>query len=208
MLLSDSRILEELEKGNIIIEPFDPRQLGTNSYDVRLGSWYFEPNRNMLAVDFTKPEDVRAFWGEPIYASDGYIRVRPGDTILAHTLEVIGGRNGFTSSMRARSSIGRAALSVCKCAGVGDVGYIARWTMEITNHSHATIYLPVGIRIAQILFYQVGPTLKEYQGKYGLRNEWTPYDMLPKLYNDWDRYYLGSNFDPEAYPAVGMAGKP
>ncbi len=208
MLLSDSRILEELEKGNIVIEPFDPRQLGTNSYDVRLGSWYFEPNRNMLAVDFTKPDDVRAFWGEPIYARDGYIRIRPGDTILAHTLEVIGGRNGFTSSMRARSSIGRAALSVCKCAGVGDVGYIARWTMEITNHSHATIYLPVGIRIAQILFYHVGPTLKDYRGKYGVRNDWTPYDMLPKLYNDWDRDYLGPNFDPEAYPVVGMVGKP
>ena len=37
MLLSDKRILEELEHGNILIEPFDLRQLGTNSYDCRLG---------------------------------------------------------------------------------------------------------------------------------------------------------------------------
>jgi len=49
-------------------------------------------------------------------------------------------------------------MSVCKCAGVGDVGYIARWTMEITNHSHATIELPVGLRVAQILFYEAPNT--------------------------------------------------
>ena len=80
---------------------------------------------------------------------------------------MVGGRNGFTTSMRARSSIGRSCLSVCKCAGVGDVGFISRWTMEITNHSHAMVQLPVGLRVAQILFYEVGETFREYQGKYG-----------------------------------------
>jgi len=190
MLLSDRRILEEMERGNIVIDPFDPQQLGTNSYDVRLGEWYFEPNRNLLTVDFTSEADTRAFWGEPRRAEDGVIAIRPGDTILCHTQEVVGGANGFTTSMRARSSIGRACLSVCKCAGVGDVGYIARWTMEITNHSHATVVLPVGLRVAQILFYEVGATLREYAGKYGQEVKrglaWSPLDMLPKLYNDRD----------------------
>ena len=187
MLLSDRRILDEMAQGNIIIDPFDPQQLGTNSYDVRLGEWYFEPNRNLLVVDFTREEDTRAFWGEPQQAGDGVIAIRPGDTILCHTQEVVGGTNGFTTSMRARSSIGRSCLSVCKCAGVGDVGYIARWTMEITNHSHATVVLPVGMRVAQILFYEVGPTRKTYAGKYGQESTpWSPLDMLPKLYKDRD----------------------
>jgi dCTP deaminase len=185
MLLSDKRIIEERRKGNIVIEPFDQRQLGTNSYDVRLGEHYFEPNRNMVMVDFTSPEDTAQFWGEPLRAVNGRIMIKPGDTILAHTIEVVGGRNGFTTSMRARSSIGRSCLSVCKCAGVGDVGFIAHWTMEVTNHSHAIVSLPVGLRIAQILFYEVGQTLKHYHGKYG-QGEWTPMDMLPRLYNDWD----------------------
>src|SRR5215470_14782545 len=115
--------MEERARGNIIIEPFDRRQLGTNSYDVRLGEWYFLPNHNMVAVNFTEEADARAFWGSPRHAEEGVIRIRPGDTILAHTLEVIGGHAGFTTSMRARSSIGRSCLSVCKCAGVGDVGF-------------------------------------------------------------------------------------
>ncbi len=185
MLLSDRRILEAMERGDIVIEPFEPRQLGTNSYDVRLGEWYFEPNRNMSTVSFLSEEQTRQFWGEPKRA-EKIIPVRPGDTILAHTIEVVGGRNGFTTSMRARSSIGRSCMSVCKCAGVGDVGYIARWTMEITNHSHATIELPVGLRVAQILFYEVGETEKHYAGKYGQASDWSPYEMLPRLYNDWD----------------------
>lgn len=189
MLLSDKRITEEMKCGNIIIEPFEPRQLGTNSYDVRLGPYYFTPNHNMVTVNFTEEEDAVAYWQGPYYAEDGLIRIRPGDTILAHTEEVVGGRNGYTTSMRARSSIGRSCLSVCKCAGVGDVGYISKWTLEITNHSHAMAIIPVGLRVAQILFDQVGETLREYTGKYGSWNDWTPRDMLPKLYRDYD---LGS----------------
>lgn len=185
MLLSDRRIRQAMHAGDIVIEPFDPVQLGTNSYDVRLGPWYFEPNRNMQTVSFLSEAQTRKFWGEPIEAT-GVIPVRPGDTILAHTIETVGGQNGFTTSMRARSSIGRSCMSVCKCAGVGDVGYIARWTMEITNHSHATIELPVGLRVAQILFFEVGETEKRYEGKYGQSAEWSPYDMLPRLYNDPD----------------------
>jgi dCTP deaminase len=191
MLLSDKRIVAEMEQGNIVIEPFEPRQLGTNSYDVRLGPHYYIPNHNMVTVNFTEEEDSSAFWLGPYYAEDGLIRIRPGDTILAHTEEVVGGRNGFTTSMRSRSSIGRSCLSVCKCAGVGDVGYISKWTMEITNHSHAMAILPVGLRVAQILFYEVGETTHRYEGKYGSWHEWTPKDMLPKLYRDYDLPLVG-----------------
>jgi len=185
VLLSDKRITEERERGNVVIEPFDLRQLGTNSYDCRLGEWYFEPRLYADVVDFTDEEQARAFWGEPIRAG-GEIRIKPGTTILAHTQEVIGARNGITTQMHARSSIGRSGLSVCKCAGVGDVGYIARWTMEISNHTTCTVVLPVGLRVCQIKFDFVGETLREYHGKYGQEDEWNPYDMLPRLYRDWD----------------------
>ena len=37
MILSDTRILEEIEKGTIKIEPYDRDCLGSNSYDVHLG---------------------------------------------------------------------------------------------------------------------------------------------------------------------------
>jgi dCTP deaminase len=185
MLLSDKRIVEEIQAGNIVVDPFDQRQLGTNSYDCRLGSWYFQPTKYSEVVDFTNEDQALAFWGEPRRAEDQII-VKPQTTILAHTQEVVGARNGITTTMHARSSIGRSSLSVCKCAGVGDVGYISRWTMEISNHSTCSIAIPVGLRICQIKFDFVGETLREYHGKYGQETEWTPYDMLPRLYRDWD----------------------
>ena len=39
MILSDIKILEAIDKGEIVIEPFDRSCLGTNSYDVHLGKW-------------------------------------------------------------------------------------------------------------------------------------------------------------------------
>ena len=39
MILTDYQILEEIEKGNILIEPYRPECLGTNSYDVHLGRY-------------------------------------------------------------------------------------------------------------------------------------------------------------------------
>lgn len=197
MLLSDKRIAEERDAGNVVIEPFDMRQLGTNSYDCRLGEWYFEPQLYADLVDFTDEEQARAFWGEPMRARD-VIRIKPGTTILAHTHEVIGARNGITTQMHARSSIGRSGLSVCKCAGVGDVGYVARWTMEISNHTTCTIAIPVGLRVCQIKFDYVGETLREYAGKYGQGNDWTPYDMLPRLYADWDLADIRVEMPPAA----------
>jgi dCTP deaminase len=37
MILSDTRILEEINAGTIKIEPYDRASLGSNSYDVHLG---------------------------------------------------------------------------------------------------------------------------------------------------------------------------
>jgi len=134
---------------------------------------------------------------------DKVILVAPNETILAHTIEFIGGRNGtknlpaVTSEMRARSSIGRIGIAVCKCAGWGDVGYVNRWTMEITNFSSSVIPLPVGLRIAQIIFHSTSPVDSDDQyfkkGKYQdefdlkfIKKKWKPSDMLPRLYEDRD----------------------
>src|SRR5579875_530909 len=187
MLLSDRRILEELKSGNIIIEPFNERQLGPNSYDCRMGEWYYKGDANVEEMHLDNPKEIRRDWGEPRKAREGKIAIRAGTTILAHTQEIIGGHNGYVANMFSRSTVARSGLSVCRCAGVGDVGYINRWTMEISNHTHTTIWVPVGFRICQFTFEYVGETLKEYRGKYGNRErEWEPEDMLPKPYFDWD----------------------
>ncbi len=192
MLLSDKRIKEELEQGNLIIEPFEPRQLGTNSYDVRLGPYFYpEPQ-----YDFRQLHRR----GRCKLILAGAI-LRRGRLHQYQAWRYHPGTHGRSRGRAQRLhhlyagalQYGRSCLSVCKCAGVGDVGYISKWTMEISNHSHATASLPVGLRVAQILFYEVGETLRQYGGKYGSWKDWSPKDMLPKLYRDYDLGHVGPN---------------
>ena len=99
--------------------------------------------------------------------------------------------------MQARSTWGRNGVAVCLDAGWGDPGYINRWTMEVYNmNEHESVVLPVGERIAQMVFYHTGPVEGEYSslsGKYqttsesNLRqiiSEWRPEQMLPRAYKD------------------------
>jgi len=222
MALSDKKILEEMKRGNVIIDPFKKENLGTSSYDLTLGEFYFreQPTKyyhnifNIWSkahtdhVWGTKPlraEKARKVFEKYNFNYDGIakdekvILLQPGETILAHNNEFIGGKNTITTMMKARSSMGRTFIEVCKCAGWGDVGYVNRWTMEITNNSkNYAIPLVVGRRIAQMIFFETGPILDNKQnytskGKYAtsqdikkLKKEWKPEMMLPKLYKDKD----------------------
>lgn len=216
-LLSRDMILWHKEKGNIFISPFNPQNLQTTSYDVRLGENFFQeqPFRASCRRIFNpfNLEDIRRYWGEPqkaitasdwvekngpldnIKPDDKIVILGPGETILAHTEEFIGGRNCVTTEMRARSSMGRIGITVCKCAGWGDLGFCNRWTMEMSNHLKDTpVALIVGMRIAQIAFYQVDPLEESYTtrgGQYQVTDDtekmmqnWSPDSMLPRFSRD------------------------
>ena len=220
MALSDKKILKHLKKGTVVIDPFTKDNLATSSYDVTLGDWYFRenvPHKNKNIYNMYDKKHTDRVWGTKptrakmaskifknldfeyngISPNDKVILIEPGETILAHTNEFIGGRETITTMMKARSSLGRNFIEICKCAGWGDVGYINRWTMEITNNSrNYVIPLVVGRRVAKIIFFETGELLKnDYtnKGKYQtstnvekLKKEWKPEMMLPRLYNDRD----------------------
>ncbi len=221
MALSDKKILEEMKKGDIIIHPFKRENLSTSSYDVTLGEFYYRetnPDRYQSKIyDIWNKKHIDQVWSGKIHRAkkakdvfknlafeydnirpdDQIILLEPGETILAHTNEFIGGIDHITTMMKARSSLGRSFIEVCKCAGWGDVGYTNRWTMEITNNSrHYAIPLVVGRRIAQIIFFETGPIAGgDYTatGKYNtsknlteLKKNWKPEMMLPQLHKDRD----------------------
>ena len=222
--LSKTDILVHLKAGNAVIDPFNEENLGNTSYDVRLGKYYYPQgavSKNTQTINPFYKKSAEILYPElkeaipvknlkskinPFHNlkdNDLVITVAPGETVLAHTIEFIGGKNGtedllaLTTSMRARSTLGRLGIAVCKCAGWGDIGFVNRWTMEITNFSTSALPLVVGMRIAQIVFKEVTPvgTKDEYQkrGKYQkssdlktIKKNWKPEDMLPRLYADPD----------------------
>lgn len=125
------------------------------------------------------------------------IALRPGERILGHTNEFIGILPPGTTSMQARSTTGRMGVAACLCAGWGDPGFVNRWAMEVNNlNENEYVPLPVGYRIAQIVFSATGPVDKEYAsttGKYQatsghdlatIQRNWRPEHMLPRAYKD------------------------
>ena len=219
MTLSDKQILASIKKGTVVISPFEKKNLNTSSYDITLGEWFFREvptKHNHPIYNPYKERHTKYIWGEALRAEkakdalgaynidwsdygilpdDKVILIKPGETILAHTNEFIGGRVNITTQMQARYSMGRNFIEICKCAGWGDVGYINRWTMEITNNSRLyCIPLVVNRRVGQIVFYETGEILgKDYslEGKYSpsddlvkLKKAWKPEMMLPKMYLD------------------------
>jgi deoxycytidine triphosphate deaminase len=91
-------------------------------------------------------------------------------------------------------------VAVCFDAGWIDPGYINRLTLEIYNlNERETVLLPVGERIAQIIFHTTGEVEGSYgqgrdegfSGKYQQGDDletiiktWSPDMMLPKAYKD------------------------
>jgi dCTP deaminase len=155
---------------------------------------------------------VNAEWGS-VASKSGYVKLvhpfggipedwpvivlRPGERILAHTHEFVGIYSPGTSQLHARSSTGRIGIKVCDDAGLGDPGYVNRWTLEMRNDNREAVILPVGERLAQINFYQTGPTREQYgsetlyaskyQGSGDIEeiiSNWSPHEMLPRNYQD------------------------
>jgi dCTP deaminase len=206
-VLSDYDIQREVKNKNIFIEPFNKAQLSNSSYDVTLGPNYYRCNSEQELLLPWSQESVYEYWGQPQMADSidtmeksllyhlpmncKYILLKPNELILGHTNEYIGGLYNITTMMKARSSMGRIGISVCKDAGWGDVGFISRWTVEISNFSKTTIPLVVGSRIAQIVFFYTGEILNSYSKKGAYQKEferpedvlrsWTPNDMIPKF---------------------------
>lgn len=222
-VLSDTEIMQALEVGHIVCDPA-PARVNGSSIDVTLGYYFYHAKGNEGGDRLFNPfdeADVKRYYGDyleakpwrevrekitskpvadlesltNIDADHPVIVLRPNERILAQTHEFIGMRPPGTTSMQARSTTGRIGVSACYCAGWGDPGYINRWTMEIHNlNENEYIVLPVGYRIAQIVFSTTGPVTTEYANASGnyqpsnssdlanLKAAWHPSQMLPRAY--------------------------
>lgn len=214
-VFSNVEIRHAIMRGHLICHPFTDENVRGSSIDVTLGEFYYECNDKAgITPGLYNPfdqEDVERYFGAVQQATPArelgfdlrgidpdhpIILLKPRSRILAHTNEFVGIKPPGTSEMRARSSWGRNGISVCLCAGWGDPGYYSRWTMEISNFNDEAVPLPVGERIAQMIFHRTGTVSENYAdgGKYQSTDDvkelvlnWKPEMMLPRAYKDQRR---------------------
>lgn len=167
MILSGQRLLSEIEKGAIVIDPFDRKRLGPNSYNLRL--------HDELAVYDAATLDMRQAQSLKRIAipSEGIV-LEPQRLYLGRTIEYTETR-GFVPMLEGRSSIGRLGLSVHITAGFGDVGFRGYWTLEIYCLQPIRIY--AGVEICQIFYHEITTPYDEYRSDKYQDNR----DLQPSL---------------------------
>ena len=145
MILSDKRILDEIDKGTIIIEPFKPECLGTNSYDVHLGKYLATYKDRVL--DAKAHNQIDHFE----IPKDGFV-LQPGTLYLGVTLEYTE-THAHVPFLEGKSSTGRLGTDIHATAGKGDVGFCNTWTLEISCAQPVRIY--AGMPIGQLIYFAV-----------------------------------------------------
>lgn len=145
MILSDKRILEEIEKGAIVIEPFDKSCLGTNSYDVHLGK-YLATYKNRV-LDARMHNEIDHFE----IPSEGFV-LQPDTLYLGVTLEYTE-THAHVPFLEGKSSTGRLGIDIHATAGKGDVGFCNTWTLEISCAQPVRVYY--GMPIGQLIYFVV-----------------------------------------------------
>lgn len=145
MILSDKKIIEGVEKGDIIITPFDLSNMGGNSYDVHL-------NKNLAQyidkeIDAKKHNQVRHFE----IPKEGFV-LKPGELYLGTTLEYTE-THKHVPYLDGKSSTGRLGINIHATAGRGDVGFCGFWTLELSTNIPIHIY--AGMPIGQLTYHTV-----------------------------------------------------
>ena len=147
-VLSDGTIRRLVEKGRIVIDPWDPELVQPASVDLRLGnSFRVFHNHRIAAIDLREPPTnlTEEVTGEMFV-------IHPGEFVLGVTAEYVELPDDIVARIEGKSSLGRLGLIVHATAGFVDPGFKGTLTLEITNLTRVPIKLYPGILIAQLSF--------------------------------------------------------
>jgi dCTP deaminase len=145
MILSDKRILEEMDKGTIVIQPYKREALGSNSYDVHLGKWLATYKNHIL--DARVHNQIEYFE----IPEEGFV-LYPHVFYLGVTLEYTE-THVHVPFLEGKSSTGRLGIDIHATAGKGDVGFCGNWTLEISVKQPVKVY--AGMPIGQLIYFPV-----------------------------------------------------
>ena len=156
MILTGTKIREEVEKGNIIIDPFDSQCTEPNSYGFHLGS--------MLKYYLVKKLDSRGpLPFNTVHIPEKGFLLKPNRLYLGQTQERIGS-DYYVPTLHNRLSSATLGLYIQISAPLGNLGAKIPWTLEL-RVLHPTVIYP-HMLIGKIAFWKPQGKRLLYQGKY------------------------------------------
>lgn len=171
MFLSDTDIHIAVKVGDIILEPFNIKQLQPATYDIRLGNTFIVNDAHSTkAIDLAKGVFPKT---RKIEVKDGEEFVlHPGVSILGYSKEKFGS-DKYLIEVNGKSSLARIGLIVHNSASIVNPGHILNIALELCNLNNVPIVLRPGMEIAQLSFSTLSnPTKRSYKqtGRYNLDN--------------------------------------
>lgn len=167
MLLPDFQIKEYLDKGDLVIDPFEEWMLQPASVDVHLGTEFMVYN----VWDDTPINPYEGVTDAETLKFNGFSEVvlAPGESILATTKQRVELPNNIKATVEGKSSLARYFVAVHATAGFIDPGFEGTVTLEITNNNLRRSFLLIpGMPIGQLSFiFLTQPAKKPYGADLG-----------------------------------------
>lgn len=172
MILSGKEIKRRLGS-DILIEPFSEKQLGPNSYNLRLHHELLVYEDSIL--DMKKKNEVKKI----TIPQEGMV-LQPGSLYLGRTIEYTK-TSTCVPMLEGRSSVGRLGLFIHITAGFGDVGFSGFWTLEMFCVQPIRIYS--GVELCQIFYHTIEGDYIHYASNKYQNNS----DVQPSMmYKDFE----------------------
>jgi dCTP deaminase len=161
MILSAQQIEEAYRAGDILINPFDVKQIQAASYDLRLGHQAITTTTKEL-IDMPKK---------------GYVLLQPGDFGIVLSLEEVRLGPQYAARFGLRSKFARAGI-IASTGPQIDPGYHGRLIVGVSNLSPRALSLPYGEDFLTVEFHRLEePTTKPYIGPYQGKLELGPEEI-------------------------------
>ena len=186
MILSDRSILEAINDGRIIIEPFDKECLQPSSVDLHLDHRFLVfKNHTLGHIDVRK--DLSNLTQEVSSSDDDPFMLHPGEFVLGSTSERVAVPEDLVARLEGKSSLGRLGLLIHSTAGYVDAGWDGQLTLELSNVSDLPITLYPGMKIGQISFVQMTTPAERPYGASELGSKYKGQEG-PKASRYWENF--------------------
>jgi len=167
--------LKEALESRIKIDPFRVENAGADSYDITLGNEFLKVNSEETGV--IDPEKMN-ITGERVFSRDFFLQ--PAHFVVARSEEWVELPDNVLAFVSGKSSIARLGIQIHAAALLhpGHRGYVV---LEISNHNTVPFRLVAGLKIAQLVFFEVDPVSEYYRLRGATFGEQKKIDLPARL---------------------------
>ena len=186
MILSGSRIIEEIESGVVAIKPFRKDRIRAASYVLTLGGRFRRWKTSDAPLKVLSRDAASVFLDDAEELTE--VVVEPAEFLLAHTTERIGLSETLLGLLFPLSHLARFGISIHAGANSVSPGFGSRrptqLAIEIYNQNRMPVVLTSGMPLAHIRFAEiVAPDMSA--------NRTSVYEGIdpltaPKLFEEWN----------------------